>query len=116
MLRALNKDPLIIKKTRIDAIYGLTNLMDQALEAAWELNQPLLVLYGKKDEVIPKTPIMVMLSRLPEQAKVTRKVILYDEGYHMLMRDLQAKVVWRDIINWIEERNKQLLVATQSSE
>jgi alpha-beta hydrolase superfamily lysophospholipase len=116
MLQALNKDPLIIKKTRIDAIYGLTNLMDQALEAAWKLNQPLLVLYGKKDEVIPKTPIMVMLSRLPEQAKVTRKVVLYDEGYHMLMRDLQAKVVWRDIINWIEERNKQLLMATQSSE
>ncbi len=116
MLRALNKDPLIIKKTRVDAIYGLTNLMDQALEAAWKLNQPLLVLYGEKDEVIPKTPIMAMLSRLPEKTKVTRKVILYDEGYHMLMRDLQAKKVWRDITNWIEARNKQLLVATQSSE
>ena len=116
MMRALNKDPLIIKKTRVVAIYGLTNLMDQALEAAWKLNQPLLVLYGKKDEVIPKTPIMAMLSRLPEKTKVTRKVILYDEGYHMLMRDLQAKKVWRDITNWIEARNKQLLVATQSSE
>lgn len=114
MLRALGSDPLVIKKTRIDAMYGLTNLMDQALESAWELNDPLLVLYGEKDEVIPKKPTMEMLSRLPEKTKATRKIILYDKGYHMLMRDLQAGTVWRDIVNWIEASNKQQLVATQN--
>ena len=31
MLRALGRDPLVIKETRIDAIYGLTNLMEAAL-------------------------------------------------------------------------------------
>lgn len=116
MLRALGSDPLVIKKTRIDAVYGLTNLMDQALESAWELNDPLLVLYGKKDEIIPRKPTMEMLSRLPEKAKATRKIILYDNGYHMLMRDLHAEIVWRDIIDWIETRNKQLLVVTQRKE
>ena len=116
MLSALSSDPLIIKKTRIDALYGLTNLMDQALESARELNDPLLFLYGKKDEVIPKKPTMQMLSRLPEKAKATRKIILYDNGYHMLMRDIQAEIVWRDIIDWIETRNNQLLVVTQRKE
>jgi alpha-beta hydrolase superfamily lysophospholipase len=116
MLRALSSDPLVIKKTRIDAMYGLTNLMDQALESAWELNEPLLVLYGKKDEVIPRKPTMEMLTRLPEKAKATRKIIFYGNGYHMLMRDLQAETVWRDIISWIEARNKQLLVVTQRYE
>jgi acylglycerol lipase len=116
MLSALGSDPLIIKKTRIDALYGLTNLMDQALESAWELNDPLLFLYGKKDEVIPKKPTMQMLSRLPEKAKAIRKIILYDNGYHMLMRDNQAEIVWRDIIDWIETRNNQLLVVTQRKE
>ena len=113
MLRALGSDPLVIKKTRVDTIYGLTNLMDQALEAAWGLKEPLLVLYGEKDEVIPKKPIMEMLARLPKKATVTRKVILYENGYHMLMRDLQAETVWRDISQWIKARNKLLLVATQ---
>jgi len=116
MLRALGSDPLIIKKTRIDAVYGLTNLMDQALESAWELNDPLLLLYGKKDEIIPKKPTMEMISRLPEKAKATRKIILYDNGYHMLMRDLHAEIVWRDIIDWVETRNKQPLVVTQHKE
>jgi acylglycerol lipase len=105
MLAALGRDPLVIKRTRVDAVYGLTNLMDQALEAAWGLEEPLLVLYGEKDEVIPRKPTMEMLSRLPEKAKATRKVIFYDNGYHMLMRDLQAEVVWRDIIQWVEARN-----------
>jgi len=105
MLRALGRDPLVIKKTRVDAMYGLTNLMDQALDSAWGLEEPLLVLYGEKDEVIPRKPTMEMLSRLPKKAKTTRKVIFYDNGYHMLMRDLQAKTVWRDIIQWIETRN-----------
>ena len=57
-----------------------------------------------------------MLSRLPEKAKATRKIILYDNGYHMLMRDIQAEIVWRDIIDWIETRNNQLLVVTQRKE
>jgi len=34
MLRALGRDPLIIRETRVDAIWGLTNLMDAALAAA----------------------------------------------------------------------------------
>jgi alpha-beta hydrolase superfamily lysophospholipase len=113
MLRALGSDPLVIKKTRVDAIYGLTNLMDQAFKSAWELDEPLLLLYGKKDEVVPKKPTMEMISRLPKKAKASRKIILYDNGYHMLMRDLQAETVWRDIINWIETSNKLQLVATQ---
>ena len=116
MLRALGNDPLIIKETRVDAIYGLTNLMDEALEAAREINEPLLVLYGKKDEVIPKTPIIEMLSRLPENTLLNRETILYDDGYHMLTRDLQAKKVWADIFNWIELRNRQLRKSRHESE
>ena len=109
MLRALGNDPLIIKETRVDAIYGLTNLMDEAIEAAPYMNEPLLVLYGKKDEIIPKIPTFEMLSRLPENTQINQKIILYNNGYHMLTRDLQAKKVWGDILNWIELRNKKLL-------
>ena len=32
MLRALSRDPLVIKETRVDTIYGLVDLMDAALE------------------------------------------------------------------------------------
>src|SRR5260370_1286892 len=34
MLRALSRDPLVIKETRVDTIYGLVDLMDAALDSA----------------------------------------------------------------------------------
>jgi len=104
MLRALGRDPLIIKKTRVDAVYGLTNLMDAALQAANKIDLPLLILYGEKDEIIPRKPTELMLSRLPETGKADRQVIFYANGYHMLTRDLQGEAVWRDIDKWISAR------------
>ena len=57
MLRALSRDPLVIKATRVDTIYGLVDLMDAALDSAPFLDAPMLVMYGAKDEIVPKTPI-----------------------------------------------------------
>lgn len=105
MLIELGRDPLVIKKTRVDAIYGLTNLMDAALEAAFDLQEPMLILYGKKDEIIQKEPTELMLSRLPSAGKDERDIIFYENGYHMLTRDLQGPTVWNDIRRWIAGRS-----------
>lgn len=105
MLRALGRDPLVIKGTRIDTIYGLTNLMDAALDAATRLETPALILYGAKDEIIPGNASDEMQARLPDDATANgRHIITYDNGYHMLLRDLQAETVWRDIDRWIDSR------------
>ncbi|HHJ38335.1 MAG: alpha/beta hydrolase [Methylothermaceae bacteria B42] len=100
MLRALSQDPLVIKATRIDAIAGLTNLMDSALASAPKLNTPTLLLYGEKDEIVPKEPTLAFI----RQAKPNiLKTAWYDEGYHMLLRDLQGERYWRDILAWIRQ-------------
>ena len=98
MLRALGRDPLVIKETRVDALYGLVNLMDDALAAAPHLTTPSLVLYGARDEIIPRAPTIRML----EAFGAPHRIVLYSNGYHMLLRDLQAEVVWRDIAAWID--------------
>jgi acylglycerol lipase len=104
MLRALSRDPKVIKATRIDAIWGLANLMDAALDAAPEFRTPALILYGAKDELITEKPMKAMLNRLPEDAAERHIIIRYEQGYHMILRDLQAERVWRDIVDWIEAR------------
>ncbi len=105
MLIRLGRDPLVIKETRIDAIYGLVNLMDAALAAAPALTTPTLILYGEKDEVIPKQPTGKMLNTLPQE---THRIAIYSDGYHMLLRDLNAITVWEDIIAWIKDQNTSL--------
>lgn len=99
MLRALGRDPLVIKGTRVDALHGLVELMDRALTAAPAFNTPALVLYGAHEEVLPKKPIERVLKALPPGRQV---VAIYPEGYHMLLRDIQAEVVLKDIVAWIE--------------
>lgn len=101
MLIELGKDPLVIKETRIGTIYGLVNLMDTALERSSRFKAPALILYGENDEVIPKRPTALMLSRLPDVPEGKRRIALYEEGYHMLLRDLQRQRVWDDIGSWI---------------
>lgn len=101
MLRALGRDPLVIKETRVDTIQGLVDLMDTALASAPRLEVPLLLLYGDKDEIIPKEAIERTVKALPANGTAPRKVALYSEGYHMLLRDLKAQVVWNDIVEWI---------------
>ena len=101
MLLALGLDPLVIKKTRVDAIYGLTNLMDTALERTIQFFEPALILYGEKDEVIPLKPTRLMLEMLPRMGGQHHRLALYKDGYHMLLRDLNAKDPLRDIDAWI---------------
>ncbi|MBT3372415.1 MAG: alpha/beta hydrolase [Rhodospirillaceae bacterium] len=110
MLRALGRDPLVIRHTRIDAVYGVTQLMGQAYDAAPGLKPPALVLYGEKDEIVPAAPVRKTIKRLPRAPDFS----LYPDGWHMLLRDLQAKVVWNDIAAWIQDPTAPLPSGAQA--
>jgi len=101
MLRALGRDWRVIKRTRVETIYGLVELMDRALAAAPEFSEKVLILYGAKDDIIPGRPTFEMVRRLPATAKDRQTFALYDGGYHMLLRDLNAETVWRAILAWL---------------
>ena len=109
MLRALGKDPMVIKETRIDVIYGLSNLMDDAYNSAGSIHTKILLLYGKKDEIIPWEPVYDFYKRLPSKELGQHQMILYENGYHMLLRDLQAEVVMKDIVDWVNGEEKAMI-------
>jgi len=104
VLREQGRDPLVIKDTRLDTIYGLQSLMDAAYGGADHFTLKTLVLYGQHDEIIPREPVLDVFRRFPTEADERKKLILYDEGYHMLLRDLQAEVVLKDIVAWVNNQ------------
>ncbi len=106
MLKALGKDPLVIKETRVDVLYGLSNLMDEAYRSADFFRTNLLLLYGDKDEIIPRKPVFEFYRRLPSGIQGQPEMILYKNGYHMLLRDLQSEIVMKDIVEWINDQAK----------
>jgi acylglycerol lipase len=116
MLRKLARDPLFQHTTRTDAVYGLVNLMDEARHSPDHLANapPILFLYGKNDQVIPKEPTEATVVELGNRAEVRR----YDSGYHMLLRDLDRQIVWTDVVTWtrkIPPRAQPLRSADTSS-
>ena len=101
MLRRLGRDPLVIKATRIDAIWGLVNLMDSALDATTRIKVPVLLLYGTRDEVIPAAPTRIAIARLTKGGAA--RAAYYDSGYHMLLRDLGAATPIADAAAWLRD-------------
>jgi alpha-beta hydrolase superfamily lysophospholipase len=96
MLRALGRDPLYVRPTSPREILGLVRVMDRAVAAAPSVDLPPLMLIGRKDELIPRKPLGAVFRSLPGP----KRRIAYEDGWHMLFRDLQAENVWRDVADW----------------
>jgi alpha-beta hydrolase superfamily lysophospholipase len=98
-LIAMGRDPLMIWGARSDTLYGLVNTMDKAAEAVGQTQVPTLYLYGAHDEIIPKTAAFKAASRL----KPTDRSAYYANGWHLMMRDREGPMVWRDILAFIRD-------------
>jgi alpha-beta hydrolase superfamily lysophospholipase len=106
MLRALGRDPLVIKDTRTDAIKGLVDAMGKGMQAAHALPGPALFLMGAHDQIVPLKPQWAAVEQLPDPKH--QRVAYYKNGWHMLLRDLQAENVWVDVATWIADHNAPL--------
>lgn len=89
-------DPYVLKQTRIDSVYGVVSVMDEASKALERLDGgvPALLLYGARDQVIPEDAVRQATADLPDQIRTA----YYEDGYHMLMNDRQAGQVWADVL------------------
>jgi acylglycerol lipase len=99
MLQRLGRDPNMLFATRLDAVYGLVGMMERAYKSANKVPPQTLVLYGSKDQIIPRPSVERTVARLPAGVQSVE----YPDGYHMLTRDFQAERVLRDIAAFIDD-------------
>jgi alpha-beta hydrolase superfamily lysophospholipase len=108
-LIALARDPLVIKETRVDAAYGLVDLMTRAYAAADKLKAPrTLILYGENEAIMSRTAVSTMLEQLPRLPRSQLRVALYRKGYHLLLRDWIALTIYKDIDAWLRDPSAPL--------
>ena len=101
VLRAMAEDPYIITETRVKSVLGVVRLMGAAYGASKKTGGNILLLYGENDEIIPDKPIERTARRLCGDVEFRR----YEQGWHLLFRDYQARAVWRDVADWIRQKN-----------
>jgi alpha-beta hydrolase superfamily lysophospholipase len=102
------RDPLIIKATRLDKLSGLSDLMDRAAPAIAAVRPPTLLLYGLRDVMMPRRPMIALFEIWPDRATPNFRFVLYPDGHHTLLRDLQRRVVWDDLLSWIKQPDASL--------
>jgi len=100
----MGRDPLVIKGARVDAIAGLVDLMDAAYQAAPRIRTPMLVLYGERDEIVPRHAVEKTVARLNNDPVIA----VYPKGWHMLYRDLNSPVLHNDVRFWILKGGREL--------
>lgn len=108
-LRAMGRDRLVIKETRIDSAYGLVGLMSEAYRTLPVLGRadrgypPCLLLYGGREQVLADRSVRMALAQLPKLPQTQLRIGLYPQGYHYLLRDLDAQTVFSDIAAWMAD-------------
>lgn len=95
----LARDPLTIRRTRADALRGLTDLMDRAQAAAARLPPTTLVLYGGHDMLVPTPSMARAWAAMPPGVRRA----FYPGGYHLLLRDKGRAAPIGDILAWIDD-------------
>jgi alpha-beta hydrolase superfamily lysophospholipase len=105
-MRRWSTDPLTTKTFRVDLVYGVVNLMDDALAAASSFDKRALILYGGLDAIVPQRPLRLFLRELPRPP--SHRLAYYPEGYHLLLRDQERNLVVRDILAWLEAPDASL--------
>jgi alpha-beta hydrolase superfamily lysophospholipase len=100
-LREMWFDPNVQKTNRIDSVYGVVSIMEDADAKISQLppSVPTLLLYGANDQVIPPQGLERAAKKLPPHVRTA----YYAKGYHMLMNDLQAETVWKDVLAFAQD-------------
>ncbi len=96
-LRRLSRDQLTIRDPRVLTTKGLVDLMTQAQRAAADVHGNVLILSGRRDQLVPPAATHAAWQRLP--ASVRRA--FYPHGYHLLLRDTDRALVEADILAWL---------------
>ena len=109
--REMFNDPLVIKRTRLNAAAGVTQLMGYAFNRIEGVSVPSLLLIGENDQIIPPK----LQKQLPARLAGERTTIIYPNGWHLLLRDLQRERVWADIERWIAGQAKSQTHFAQSN-
>ena len=104
MLVRRGRDKLNVFDNRIDQVYGVVSVMENGHKAAVHLPPNTLMLYGAHDDIIPEKFMRRTAPTLPKHVRTA----YYQNGYHMLMRDLAYETILEDELAFMHDPNAPL--------
>ena len=100
------RDPAFITATRFDVLYGLVDLMEAASNDLGRTRAPTLLLYGAHDDLVPQPAMRRALEGAGDAPNL--RTGWYDQGRHLLNRDLFAVTVYADVLAFARDPSAPL--------
>jgi alpha-beta hydrolase superfamily lysophospholipase len=98
-LRRRSEDPLVIHKVRVDLLSGVADLMDEVTDTQRDFEVPVLILYGAQDAIVPAHALCRWVASLDAGSRW--QLAAYPNGWHLLLRDLDAATAMSDVTAWL---------------
>ena len=95
------RDPESLLSSRLDTIYGLVDLMETASRRLGASPVPSILMYGAHDQVVEKGPMRRALAQVAPTSGL--RTAWYPRGWHLLNRDLDAEIVYRDVVAFLRD-------------
>ena len=93
----LADDPQILLQVRMDTYRQLIRFTDHASDIAPDLQQPILLLYGGKDDLIPAVSIARLRQHQPERLSYR----FYPDAPHLLLQGAHWQDYTADMLEWL---------------
>jgi len=104
ILRRMSRDRNLIFDTRIDTIYGLVGLMQDAQDQIGRVRIPMLYQYGANDDIIPLSAAKHAVRKIGPSARSA----FYAENYHLLNRDIHRERPLGDALAFMRDASAPL--------
>ena len=110
MLKKLAADEFFVHKPTLKSLQGIIDLMDESfIDSKHYLQNPsydTLILIPLIDEIVPRRPFLGLLDDELVKKNLDKniKIGVYDNSYHMMLRDLQGNDVTRELKEWIFDK------------
>jgi acylglycerol lipase len=93
----MGRDQLTMLRPTVASMRGVVDLMTDAQHAMPHLHGPVLLLDGRRDQVVPPPATASAWEKLPPNVRRA----FYPNGYHLLLRDKDRALVDADILAWL---------------
>ncbi|CAN5278636.1 alpha/beta hydrolase [soil metagenome] len=100
------RDPQSLLSTRFDTISGLVDLMESASQRIGLIRAPVILMYGGHDQVVEPGPMRTALIRAGSPPNL--RTAFYDDGWHLLDRNLGAERMYRDVEAYLRDASAPL--------
>ncbi len=109
LLLELSRDKYFIHEPTLRSMNGIVDLMNNSYNDARNYlknpNNKTLIVIPAIDEIVPRTPLLELLNLKEIKKNVGGQLTLalYEDNYHMILRDINGNDVTREIKEWLFE-------------